>query len=162
MSEKLPVIDSLGAWQQALVWGLDQALARQARHITCVDADFETWPFDDPAVLERLTAWLRLPQRRLVLLAADYGELPRRQPRFTVWRRTFAHAVDTWQAPEELAPTLPSVLVDDGPVSVQLIDSQHWRGRVALDPRSATLWRERIDVVLQRSDPAWPVHTLGL
>jgi hypothetical protein len=162
MSEKLPVIDSLGAWQQALVWGLDQALARQARRITCVDADFETWPFDDPAVLERLTAWLRLPQRRLVLLAADYGELPRRQPRFTVWRRTFAHAVDTWQAPEELAPTLPSVLVDDGPVSVQLIDSQHWRGRVALDPRSATLWRERIDVVLQRSDPAWPVHTLGL
>ena len=162
MNETLPVIDSLSTWQQALVWGLDQALARKARRITCVDADFETWPLDDPAVLERLTGWLRLPQRRLVLLAPDYDEMPLRLPRFTVWRRNFAHAIDVWQAAAELAPGLPSVLVDDGAVSVQLIDSLHWRGRASLDPRSAMLWRERIDVVLQRSDPAWPVHTLGL
>jgi hypothetical protein len=88
--------------------------------------------------------------------------VPRRFPRFTAWRRDFGHAVEPWQAPEELAPDLPNLLLDDGPVSVQLVDERHWRGRAELEARSARLWRERIDVFLQRSTPAWPIVTLGL
>lgn len=160
--DKLPLVDTRAGWQAALRWGFETAIQRGARRITCVDPDFETWPFDDPALLAALTAWLRLPQRRLVLLARRYDGVPRRLPRFTAWRRDFGHAVEPWQAPEELSPDLPSLLLDDGAVNVQLIDERHWRGRAALDPRAATLWRERIDVVLQRSAPAWPVATLGL
>lgn len=157
-----PVIDSPAAWQAAVVWGIDAAMARRARRITCVDPDFENWPLDDPALLQRLTAWLRLPQRRLVLLARHYDEVPRRFPRFTAWRRDFSHAIEAWQAPQELSQDLPMLLVDDGPISVQLIDDVRWRGRTAVDQRTATLWRERIDVVLQRSEPGFGVSTLGL
>lgn len=162
MSQELPVIDTRAAWQAALRWGLEIAIQRGARRITCVDATFETWPLDDPVLLQGLTAWLRLPQRRLVLLARHFDEVPRRFPRFTSWRRDFAHALEAWQAGEELAAALPSLLLDDGPLSVQLIDETHWRGRAALDTRSAILLRERIDVILQRSAPAFAVNTLGL
>lgn len=160
--EAAPVIDSREAWQAAVAWGLDAAMARGARQITCVDPGFEHWPFDDPALLQRLTAWLRLPLRRLVLLARHYDEVPRRFPRFTARRREFAHAIEAWQAPLELSQDLPSLLIDDGAVSVQLIDDVHWRGRAAVDQRAATLWREQIDVVLQRSEAAFAVTTLGL
>ena len=67
-----------------------------------------------------------------------------------------------WQAPQELSQDLPMLLLDDGPISVQLIDDLHWRGRAAADPRAATLWRERVDVVLQRSEPGFAASTLGL
>jgi hypothetical protein len=162
VSQDLPLIDSRAAWQAALRWGFETALQRGARRITCVDANFETWPLDDPALLQDLTAWLRLPLRRLVLLARGYDEVPRRFPRFTAWRRDFGHAVEPWQAPEELASDLPNLLLDDGPVGVQLVDEKHWRGRAAVDARSATLLRERTDVILQRSTPAFAVATLGL
>ncbi len=110
-----PVIDSRAAWQAALRWGLDAAMARGARRITCVDAGFENWPLDDPALLQRLTAWLRLPQRRLVLLARQYDEVPRRFPRFTAWRRDFAARHRSLAGrPRTVRQGLPSLLVDDG------------------------------------------------
>ena len=162
MNQTTPVIDTRAGWQDALRWGFSAAIDRDARRITCVDANFQTWPLDEPALLQRLTDWLRLPQRQLVLLARHYDEVPRRFPRFTVWRRDFAHAIAAWQAPEELGPDLPALLLDDGPVAVNLIDDTHWRGRATLDPRLAILWRERVDVVLQRSAPGFTVGTLGL
>lgn len=162
MSQDPPLIDTRAGWQAALRWGLETAVQRNARRITFADPSFEIWPLDDPALLQVLMSWLRLPQRRLVMLARHYDEVPRRCPRFTAWRRDFAHAVEAWQAPEEWAADLPSLLLDDGPVSVRLIDGQHWQGRAAVDARSATLSRERIDAILQRSTLAFAVNTLGL
>jgi hypothetical protein len=44
-----------------------------------------------------------LPQRRLVLLAHQFGTLERLHPRFVAWRRTWAHAVDAWTPSEGVA-----------------------------------------------------------
>ncbi len=161
-SEAPPVIDTRESFVAALRWGFDTAIAKGARAITAVDASFDEWPLDDPALLQALTAWLRLPQRGLVLLAASFDEVPRRHPRFNDWRREWAHALQCYQAPEELAAGLPTVLLDDRALSVHLVDAEHWRGRASLDMRAAHLWREQIDVVLQRSASAFPVNTLGL
>lgn len=157
-----PRVDSRAAWIEALRWGLDTAMARRARSITCVDQDLAAWPLDDPAMLQALTVWLRLPQRQLVLLAGGYDSLPRARPRFCCWRRDWAHAIQAWQAPAELQADLPSVLLDDAVVSVHLIDRAHGRGRAQVDARSALQWRERIDAILQRSEPGFAVRTLGL
>ena len=162
MTQTAPVIDSQAGFAAALRWGFETAIEQGARQLLCVDARFEHWPLDDAALLTALGAWLRLPQRRLVLLAASFDEVPRRQPRFNTWRRDWAHAIACWQAPEEMAADLPTVLLDDGAVSVRLIDAEHWRGRAEVDARGARLWRDRVDVVLQRSSPAFPVNTLGL
>ena len=157
-----PPITSRAEFVAALRWGFTQAIGGGARRIVCVDADFAEWPLDDPALHAALTAWLRQPQRRLVLLAADYAAVPRRQPRFVAWRALWAHAIEAWSPAEGDAMDLPTLLVDDRAVSVQLHDAVHWRGRAELDSRSARLKRDEVDALLQRSQPAFPVNSLGL
>ena len=157
-----PRIDSQESFVAALRWGFDAALAQGARQILCVDPGFEAWPLDEPELLQALGAWMRLPQRRLVFLAATYDGVPRCHPRFNGWRRDWAHTISFMQAPTELAADLPTLLLDNAAVSVQLIDAVHWRGRAQQDVRAAHLWRDRIDVFMQRSEAAFPVNILGL
>jgi hypothetical protein len=157
-----PKIDSHVGFVAAIEWGFQSAIAEGARRIICVDADFALWPLDRATLHQTLTAWLRQPQRQLTFLARDYSAVPQRFARFMTWRRDWAHAIQYLQAPEELAADLPNALVSNGKVSVQLIDAEHWRGRAQLDSRAAHQLREQIDVVLQRSELAFAVNTLGL
>jgi hypothetical protein len=157
-----PAIQSRANFAAALRWGFEAAWAGPARRIVVADPDFAAWPLDDPALREGLTAWLRLPQRRLVLLARTYDDVPRRHPRFTAWRADWSHAVDAWVAPPELAADVPTVLVADALCSVQLLDSVHWRGRAAADERLARGLADELDAVLQRCERGFAVRTLGL
>lgn len=162
MNETAPVIDSRAAFHAALGWGFEQAVGQGAKQIVCADPDFADWAWDDAPRLSMLSAWLRQPQRRLVLLARQYEAMPRRWPRFCTWRRDWVHAMSAWQPPQDWDVEIPALLVADRGVSVHLIDPVHWRGRASLEARAAFLWRERIDAVLQRSEPAFSVGTLGL
>jgi hypothetical protein len=161
-----PLIDSRASFEAALRWGFDAAFAQGARRIVCVAPNWEHWQlWNDASLLPALAAWLRLPQRRLVLLARSYDLLERRCPRFNTWRADWMHAIEAWQPPEELAPELPTVLASEGganAVSVQLIDAPHWRGRAEFDVRRARQWCEAFDVVLQRSERTWAARPLGL
>jgi hypothetical protein len=157
-----PVIDSRNSHALAVAWGFQAAIERGARRIVCADSDFAVWPWDDSATLDALSAWLRLPQRSLVLLARDFSAVPRCHPRFNAWRRDWVHAVSAWQVPADWPHEIPTLLVADRAVSVHLIDRIHWRGRAQIDERAAHHWRESIDAVLQRSEPAFAVRTLGL
>jgi hypothetical protein len=157
-----PVIDSRASFVAAMRWGFTRATSAGVRRIVCVDRDFAVWPLDRPELLDELTAWLKRPQRQLVLLAAHFDEVPRCHPRFVAWRRSWAHAVAALAAPEDQAGDLPTLLLDDAGTMVRLIDPVHWRGRASADERSAMPWREQIDAVLQRSEPAFPANPLGL
>jgi len=158
---ELPTITSRAEFGAAVAWGVQTAAERGARRMWFSDPHFADWPLDDPALLSSLTAWLRLPQRRLVLLAASYDEVVRWKPRFVAWRRHWAHAVEAW-TPQDLPADLPTWLLDDGPVCVAVADRLHWRGRCAVDAREAQLRRQELDAVLQRSETAFPVNSLGL
>jgi hypothetical protein len=155
-------IETLAGFAAAITWGLGAAHARGARRLLLVDRDFADWPLSEPDVLQTIQAWVRLPQRKLVLLAADFDELPRRHPRFLTWRRDWAHAVEAFAAPAELSERLPCVLVDDGPVCVQRFAGPQVRGRAEMNAQAARRWRDEIDAALQQSSPALPVQTLGL
>ena len=157
-----PGIESRADFAAALRWGFEQAIAEGARRIVCVDPDFAEWPFDDTGLQAQLTTWLKLPGRRLVLLAHRYDELPRRQPRFVAWRRLWAHAIEAWSPQDGDPVELPTLLFDDQRVGVHLIDRVHWRGRAEIDVRAARLWGERIDAVLQRSEASFAANALGL
>jgi hypothetical protein len=161
--DPLPTIAGPEDFAPAVRWAVDAAIADGARTLTAVDLAFgENWPWDDAALLSALAGWLRLPQRRLVLLAASYDEVPRLHPRFVQWRRDWAHAIAPFVAPEELTGTLPTVLFDDRRLSVVRLDPVQGRGRVSLEPRTRLHWHDKVDAVLQRSSPGFPVTTLGL
>jgi hypothetical protein len=154
-------IDSGSAFVAALHDATAQALARRARRTVWVDADFADWPLDDPALLQRVTDWLRLPQRRLQLLALDF-EGVRRRARFMACYRLWSHAISAHGPAQDDAATLPCLLLADDTALVQLLDKTRWRGWTATDPAALQAWRERTDALLQRSAPAFPVTTLGL
>lgn len=162
MSTSAPVIDTRDSFTAALRWGFDQALAQSARSLCLVDPTYEHWPLDEVDVLQTLSQWARLPGRQLILLAARFDEVPRRQPRFTAWRKDWAHSIQALQAPPEFASDLPTLMLDDRRLCVHLIDAVSWRGRAAQDPRARLRWQEKIDVVLQRSEAAFAASTLGL
>jgi hypothetical protein len=157
-----PTIDSRSGFADAVLWGLQAAADRGARQVVCASPDFDAWPLDDPAWQHALQAWLRRPARRLVLLAARFDEVPRRHPRFTRWRREWVHAMATLAVPQALHADLPTLLVDDGPVLVHLADPLRWRGHAARDPAAAQAWRQTVDALVQQSEPAFPVTSLGL
>ena len=157
-----PPVGSRAEFATALLWALQTSAARAARRIVWVDRDFADWPLNEPALHSALTAWLRQPQRRLVLLAADYSGVPRRQPRFVAWRRVWSHAVEAWSPADGDSIELPTLAFDDGAVGLQLIDAQRGRGRAVVDAHATRLWRDQIDAVLQRSQAAFPVSALGL
>lgn len=138
------------------------ALARATRRMVWVDVDFAEWPLDEPTLLQALTDWVRLPQRQLVLLAANYDDMRRRRARFTAWYRLWSHAVTTFSPSQDDIAELPCVLLAEGAGLVHLLDAVHWRGWAVSDALQQRQWRERIDAFLQRSTPAFPVTTLGL
>jgi hypothetical protein len=157
-----PPLESREAFAAALIWGLEAAAARNARCIVCSSPRFDAWPLDDPRWLDALQGWLRRPRRRLLMLARHYDEVPRCHPRFTRWRRDWVHAIDTVAPASGWEGTVPTLLLDDGPVSVHLADALRWRGRAAVDPGLARQWRQDIDEILMECEPAFPVNSLGL
>lgn len=155
------LISSRAEFAAAVQWGVTTAVERGARRLWFADPNFVDWPLDDPVLLASLTAWLRLPQRQLWLLAETFDEVVRSKPRFVAWRRLWSHAVPAW-SPQDLPAELPTVVLDDGPVCVVLADRLHWRGHAAVDAREARRQREHIEAILQRSALAFPVKSLGL
>ncbi len=138
------------------------AEARGARTLWWCDPDFAAWPLDDPGLLDGLTAWLRRPGRRLVMLASRFDRLEQRHPRFVQWRPTWSHAVEPRTPADGVAMELPTLLLDDGPLLLRLWQADPPRGRAAADAAVAAVARDDLDACLQRSEPAWPVKPLGL
>lgn len=158
----LSALRSPADFEAALRWAAGHALQTQSRRLTWLDPDFSFWPLDDDVLLETLTSWLRLPQRRLVLFAHDYTQVERQHPRFIAWRRTWSHRVDAWAPSDRTEVRLPALLIDDQRLCLQIFDSTHWRGRLSLDERAVRQWHDEIDALVQRCEPSFPVQPLGL
>ncbi|MDP1534231.1 MAG: hypothetical protein Q8N44_06355 [Rubrivivax sp.] len=158
----LQPITSRAEFAAALMATLQASAARQARRMLWVDRDFSDWPLDDPALLQALEAWLRLPQRCLLLVADDFGAVARQHPRFIGWRRPWVHAVPAWCVAEAARSTLPSLALDDGPTCLHLHDKAVWRGEFGADAQAARRWRDEVDAALQHSTPALAANVLGL
>lgn len=139
--------------------GLPQS---KARDLYLVDADFSSWPLDQVAVVDALTAWVRLPGRRLRLVGSRFDVLERDQSRFARWRRNFAHALECL-SPTDVEPgDMPCLLLLPGLAGIELLDRERWYGRRADDRRALVAYQERVNELCQRCESAWPVTVLGL
>jgi hypothetical protein len=154
-------ISSRSAFTQAASLMLAALPETKPRELLIVDADFSPWPLGEPAVVDALTLWIRLPGRRLRLLGSRFDLLERGQPRLAAWRRSFAHAIECFTPTEVEAADVPSLLLSETQ-GLELLDRERFQARQSADRRWLVLQRERTDALLQRSEPAWPVTVLGL
>lgn len=154
-------IDTRQGFVSALHAALDLALAQRARRMIWADADFADWPVDDVATLQRLNDWLHLPQRQLLLLAAQ-PETLRRRARFMEAYRLWSHAIGVFAPAPDDAAELPCLLLAEDVVCVQLLDKRRWRGRSSGEAAELRAARDGLDALLQRSEPALPATILGL
>ena len=154
-------ITSRHEFHQALRAAFADAAASGCREIWLCDIDFADWPLNEPAVIEHLGQWARA-YRKLTLLAQHFDEVPRRHARWVAWRRTWSHIVECRANVELEAGKMPTLLLAPGLVTVRLFDPLRHRGSASRSPADAVHARESIDAVLQRSDEAFPVTSLGL
>ena len=148
------VLQAWSAWLTALP---DTAPHR----LWLVDSDFSDWPFDTTETLAALTRWARLPARRMLCIGQDFEALARRQPRLAVWRRDFAHVVEAYgPAPAERLDWPCWLMAEQH--AIVLDDRAHWRGHNVHTAAELRAMREGVDGLLQRCEPAWPAHVLGL
>ncbi len=155
------VIASRDDFHRALRAGLQCAAEAGSAALWFSDADFADWPLGAPATVEALTRWVGA-RRRLTLLAADYGVLAQRHPRWHAWRRRWSHAVECLVAPEELAASVPTLLYVPQVLAVRLHDRVRSRGRVLRGEADLAACGDALDALSQRSTAGLPVTTLGL
>lgn len=158
--QRSDLIDGRSEFAAALRLALASAVQTRAHELCLIDPDFDTWPLEDAEVLGALTAWARLPKRRMLMMAARFDALPRRCPRFVAWRRTWAHVVEC-RTTEVDASQIPTLLLA-GARSLQLADRLAWRGHWLADDSEVAEWREVVDVLMQRSEVDFPANTLGI
>lgn len=161
MTEGGFIITTQREFRDAIALAVADAAAARCRELWWCDPDFTAWPLGEPAVVDSLTRWCG-PQRRLTLLAADFTELARRHPRWVAWRRSWSHLVDCRTNVELEGGRWPTLLWAPGLLSVQIVDRERCRGSLSRTPADAVRCREKVDAVLQRSEVAWPVTTLGI
>jgi hypothetical protein len=148
---------AIAAWRDLIAALPDSAPLR----LWLVDVDFADWPLEDPALLQAMTQWIRLPGRRMVWIGADFESLQRRCPRLAAWRRDYAHGIEAYRPAEGERVDWPSWLLAER-TAVVLEDRSHWRGRRVTLAAPLREMREAADALLQRCEPAWPATVLGL
>lgn len=155
-------LDTRKAFREQVVKSVVGAAVDGRRDMLWVDIDFADWPLDDPHLLDAMTRWARRPDRKFLMLARGFDEVSRRHPRFTQWRRTWAHRVECRSAPEVSAQEMPTLLLAGELYSLQLLDKLRWHGRWLDDETEFKAWREVVDAILQRSELDFPANNLGL
>jgi hypothetical protein len=163
-ADRLPVpIDGRTGFHAALVQALSEIAGRGCRELWLCDADYADWPLGDRAVVAAFEQWA-YSHRRLVMLAVHYDDVARRHPRWVAWRRQWSHIVDCRVLPPEVEPAqCPTLLIAPGVCTLRLFDALRYRGKLEWDDAlSARDALATVDALLQRSEPGFPVTTLGL
>ena len=141
---------------------LAQAEAAGSREIFMSDPTFADWPLNDRAIVESLSRWID-SRCTLTLMAHGFDELARRQLRFVAWRQQWSHVVRCRSDPELGVEQVPTAASGAGPrSSCACSTASTTAARCRAGRSTCTESRETIDALLQRSEEAFPVTTLGL
>ncbi len=153
--------DGREAFRALVRAALAEAAARGWGELVLSDADFADWPLGERAVVQSLHDWARAG-RRCTLLAQDFSELARSQPRFVQWRRQWDHLVTARRAATTDALAVPSALWSPAWV-LQRHDPVRSHGSTGTAPERRVLLRQALDEwLLRQSSPAFAASTLGL
>ncbi len=155
------IITSRGEFHDALKEAFAFVADKGCREVFIADPTFSDWPLGDRAVLENLSRWA-YAHRKLTVLAESFDEFPRRHARWVEWRRQWSHVVECRAVAEADAGQLTGLFMAPGLLTLRVLDAEHYRASLSFDPVDSTRIRDALDALLQRSEEAFPVTTLGL
>ena len=155
------IITSRSEFHDALKEAFAFVADKGCREVFIGDPNFADWPLGDRAVLESLTRWA-LAHRKLTVLAESFDEFPRRHARWVEWRRQWAHVVECRAVAEADLGQLSGIFLAPGLITLRVLDVEHYRATLSFDPADSIRFRDGFDALLQRSEEAFPVTTLGL
>lgn len=142
-------VDSEFTFGEAVHAGIEAARDEGVRELTFCDPHFGFWPLSQDRVLTSLTAFLKVPGRRLTLLAQDYEHLRRRHPKFVRWRQVWGHVV-TPLCLQNPTTDLPCLLMADRRHALLLPQADAWSGgwvtereRVLGLQEKVVLWKQQ-------------------
>lgn len=155
------IITSRSEFHDALKEAVAFVADKGCREVFIADPAFSDWPLSDRSVLENLSRWA-FTHRKLTVLAESFDEFPRRHPRWVEWRRQWAHVVECRAVDEADIGQLSGLFLAPGLITLRVLDAEHYRASLSFDPADGTRIRDALDALLQRSEEAFPVTTLGL
>jgi hypothetical protein len=164
MSDELPpsrIITSRGDFHAALRQSFALAADHGCREIFIADPGFADWPLGEREVVESLSRWA-YAHRKLTVLAQSFDDFPRRHIRWVEWRRQWAHVVECRTLCEDDAGKLRGLFLAPGLVTLRVLEAEHYRASLSFEAADAIRARDGLDALLQRSEEAFPVTTLGL
>ena len=154
-------IESEAAFRDGVQAAIEHALAQRHRELRLCDPHFGFWPLSQEQVLSGLTAFVRLPGRKVILLAQRYDHLRRRHPRFLRWRQDWSHAVSPLCL-QETSAQLPALLLADRDRALYLRDPEVWAGRWVTDRVQLRGLHDQFQGWMQAAQPDLAVSVTGL
>ncbi len=156
----------VGSWRD-FADRVSAAMAMAAAEPGCItlsDRDFTHWPLGHREVVEAFQQWVLGSAREIhcQVLAANFDGFARSHPRWVQWRKVWSHRVLCRQAPEDLASSVPTLLVLHEKLALRVMEPLVGRGLWTRDPAVIGDWLSEVDVISQRSHDALPPTTLGL
>ncbi|MBI5257281.1 MAG: hypothetical protein HY855_12340 [Burkholderiales bacterium] len=155
------IIEGREALRQALRGALLGLGENPARVMWWVAPDYLEWPLDEPGVLDALTRWARPHGRLLRMVGLDFESVSRHHPRFTDWRRQWAHRFEALRPVDDERAELPTLMLA-GQQAIEVLDRDRWRSRWLRTPSEWRALQEQCEAIAQRCEPAWPSTMLGL
>lgn len=139
-------------------------VADQGTSLSCFSTDFSGWPLQQSAFIRQLELWALRDTRRtaaLRMLAVDWSTVRQRFPRFTAFRRDFAHLLDCRQIAESHVRELHEMAW--APQCAVYAHTATWMtGEQLRNPRRLHAQQLQYEAAWQQAAPAFPVTTLGL
>jgi hypothetical protein len=155
------IITSRSEFHEALKEAFAFVADKGCREVFIAAPDFSDWPLGERSVLDELTRWA-YTHRKLTVLAESFDEFARRHPRWVEWRRQWSHVVECRAIDEADAGQLAGLFLAPGLLTLRVLDAEHYRASLSFDPADSIRMRDAINTLLQRSEEAFPVTTLGL
>lgn len=141
-----------------------QALATAAhegwRELILCDANFEDWPLGERAVVQSLQTWSK-SGRRMTMLATNFDNIVRHQPRLVMWRKTWTHIIECRRCRDEDPLDFPSAIWSRSWV-MQRLSRPLSAGVSGPEPDRRIYLRELLDARIRASKEGFPASVLGL
>jgi len=154
-------VDSELAFGEAVHAGIETAREEGVRELTFCDPHFGFWPLSQDRVLSSLTAFLKVPGRRLTLLAQDYEHLRRRHPKFVRWRQVWGHVVSPLNV-QSPTTDLPCLLLADRRHALLLPQADAWSGDWITERERVLALQEKVVLWKQQAQPDLAINVTGL